>query len=186
MGQGRTVYQKTSYSNVPFNHVIYDIVYDDGTTEKFGPTSNYIPNPGDSEDLGQYGTRIGWFKTDGSYAKDFSSGMLGGQPIWVAPGFGGMGGGGGGGSVGHTTIIDMQKMLGAPKPKGTCTKCKEEVYDDTLRKYNWSSKFEHKDLERRICQKCHAKAMDKLYETEQSVETEEVLYGSKDKKRDDP
>lgn len=82
--------------------------------------------------------------------------------------------------------IDALKYLGAPEAKQACSKCKEEVKISTLRRYNWSEDPDHKELERRICQKCHARAMDKLYDVDQSVDTEEVLYERKNKKRDDP
>lgn len=33
MARGRSVYQKASYSNNPFNHLKYDITYHDGSME---------------------------------------------------------------------------------------------------------------------------------------------------------
>ena len=190
MASGRSVYQKVSYSNAPFNHLKYDITYSDGSMETFGP-NRFVPDTGDVEDIGPYGNRVGWFCNNGSYQHEF--GNLGGpnlgqpwQPPMVPyiplpqPHY-----------VPHTLmspkdIQDMLKMLGPPEGKEACTKCKEEVPVSSLRKYNWSLKDEHKDLERKICQKCHAKAMDKFYDLDKSVETEEILYGSKDKKRDAP
>ena len=66
MANGRTVTHTNIYSNTPYNHTITDVTYDDFTTETFGPTSGYIPNPGDIEDLdASLSFRIGWHTQNG-------------------------------------------------------------------------------------------------------------------------
>lgn len=65
MAQGRSVVHTNTYSNNPFNHTISDVTYNDGSTEQFGPSSGYVPQPGDIEDLDVAGIRVGWHSTTG-------------------------------------------------------------------------------------------------------------------------
>lgn len=85
MAHGRTVVKVTSYSNVPFNHMVTDVVYNDGTGEQFGPTVNYTPGIGDVEDITSYGTRAGWFCANGQYMADFGAHLGGGGNLGLPP-----------------------------------------------------------------------------------------------------
>lgn len=57
-----------------------------------------------------------------------------------------------------------------------CTSCKEDGVH-IVRRYNWG---DNDKLVRKICNKCHCRALDKIYSTDRNIDTEETLYGKKD------
>ena len=59
-----------------------------------------------------------------------------------------------------------------------CSKCKNE--EQVRLRYSWN---EDDNLTRIICKKCHTKTMDKLYELDNNVYTEIILYEKNNRKK---
>lgn len=67
-------------------------------------------------------------------------------------------------------------MIG-PRSNGKCSACKKDD-QEIIREYNWG---DEEKITRKICVRCHTKALDKFYGLDRNIDSEETLYAKKEK-----